>query len=121
MLSFSRAIPPIVPGRRVSSWVSEWCRPAEMSWVGSAVGAAMEAEPRGEADELAEGPADFSADAEGAVVRAEGGVAVALPQAATRVAARAAPSNVRIVALERRIIRLPRSSEMPRPLGIAAA
>src|SRR5450759_2889027 len=119
MLSFSRAIPPIVPGRRVSSWASEWCRPAEMSWVGSAVGAAMEAEPRGEADELAEGPAD----AEGAVVRAEGGVAVAvaLPQAATRVVARAAPSNVRIVALERRIIRLPRSSEMPRPLGIAAA
>ena len=87
----------------------------------------MEAEPRGEADDLAEGPADFPADAEGAAVGAavgaEGGmaVAVALPHEATRVAARAAPSNVRIVALERRIIRLPRSSEMPRPLGIAAA
>jgi hypothetical protein len=83
----------------------------------------MEAEPRGEADELAEGPADFPADAEGAAVGAEGGVAVvaALPQAAKRVAAIAAPSNVRIVALERRIIRLPRSSEMPRPFGIAAA
>src|SRR5450759_3704906 len=90
-----------------------------MSRVGSAVGAAMEAEPSGEADELAEGPADFPADAEGAAVRAEGGVAVAvaLPQAATRVVARAAPSKVRIMALEWRIIRLPRSSEIPRPLG----
>ena len=83
----------------------------------------MEAEPRGEADELAEGQADFPADAEGAAVRAEGGVAVAvaLPQAATRVAAIAAPSNVRIVALELLIILLPRSSEMPRPFWIAAA
>ena len=83
----------------------------------------MEAEPCGEADELADGPADFPVDAEGAAADAEGGmaVAVALPQEATRVAVRAAPSNVRIVALERRIIRLPRSSEMPRPLGIAAA
>src|SRR5664280_3227050 len=90
-----------------------------MSTVGSAVGAAMEAEARGEADELAEGPADFPADAEGAAVRAEGGVAVAvaLPQAATRVVARATPRIVRIVALERRIIQLPRSTEMPRPLG----
>lgn len=79
----------------------------------------MEAEARGEADELAEGPADFPADAEGAAVRAEGGVAVAvaLPQAATRVAARAAPSKVRIVALERRIIRLPRSTGRRRLLG----
>jgi hypothetical protein len=79
----------------------------------------MEADPSSEADELAEGPADFPADAEGADVRTEGGVAVAvaLPQAATRVVARAAPSKVRIVALERRIIRLPRSSEIPRPLG----
>ena len=81
----------------------------------------MEAEPSGEADELAEGPADFPADAEGAAVRAEGrvavAVAVALPQAATRVAARATPRIVRIVALERRIIQLPRSTEMPRPLG----
>src|ERR1035437_2426817 len=119
MLSFWRSIPPIVPGRRGSRWASEWAKPPQMSTVGSAVGAAMEAEPSSEADELADGPADFPADAEGAAARAEGGVAVAvaLPQAATRGVASAAPSKVRIVALERRIIRLPPSREMPPPLG----
>ena len=77
----------------------------------------MEPDTRGEADEPADepaevpadSPADVPADAEGAAVRAEGGVVVvvALPQAATNVTTRAAPRMVRTVAVERRIIDYP--------------
>src|ERR1035437_10109978 len=92
-----------------------------MSRVGSAVGAPTGPDTRGEADAPADVPADVRTEAEGAAVRAERrvavAVAVALPQPATKVATRAAPRSVRIAAPERRIIRLPRSSQMPRPLN----
>ena len=123
ILSFARGISPIVPGNRASSLASRWAKPAEMSRLGSIVGTAAEAEPPGEPAAPGDEPGDVPADVEGVAVRAGAGVAVAvaLPQAATRVATMAAPRSVRIVALERRTIRLPRSHEMPRPLTIAAA